>query len=129
MKKFIRILPFYEILRLVFILLFPPEEKPALMPVSWYAAVPLLMLVPLLAWLMYAEKEHLDLTKKLYCLTKLLQTVGLTVFTISNIVMLKTSALINDVKSLKIIVFSLVIILIDGILSVIVLKMGGEVCK
>ena len=43
--------------------------------------------------------------------------------------MLKTSALINDVKSLKIIVFSLVIILIDGILSVIVLKMGGEVCK
>ncbi|MBO7484492.1 MAG: hypothetical protein J6T84_00320 [Spirochaetaceae bacterium] len=129
MKKIIRILPFYEILRLVFILLFPPEEKLALMPVSWYAAVPLLMLVPLLAWLMYAEKEYLDLTKKLYCLTKLLQTVGLTVFTISNIVMLKTLALINDVKSLKIIVFSLVIILIDGILSVIVLKMGGEVCK
>ena len=129
MKKFIRILPFYEILRLVFILLFPPAEKLALMPVSWYAAVPLLVLVPLLAWLMYTEKEYFDLTKKIYILAKLLQAVGLTVFTVSNIVMLKSAALLNNVKSLKIIVFSLVIILIDGILSVIVLKMGGEVCK
>ena len=129
MKKFIRILPFYEILRLVFILLFPPAEKLALMPVSWYAAVPLLVLVPLLAWLMYTEKEYFYLTKKIYILAKLLQAVGLTVFTVSNIVMLKSAALLNNVKSLKIIVFSLVIILIDGILSVIVLKMGGEVCK
>ena len=129
MKKFIRILPFYEILRLVFILLFPPAEKLALMPVSWYAAVPLLVLVPLLAWLMYTEKEYFDLTKKIYILAKLLQAVGLTVFTVSNIVMLKSAVLLNNVKSLKIIVFSLVIILIDGILSVIVLKMGGEVCK
>ena len=129
MKKIIRILPFYEILRLVFILLFPPEEKLALMPVSWYAAVPLLVLVPLLAWLMYTEKEHFDLTKKLYCLAKLIQIIGLIVSTISNIVVLKTSVLFSGVKSLKIIVFSLVIILIDGILSIIVLKMGGEVCK
>ena len=100
MKKFIRILPFYEILRLVFILLFPPAEKLALMPVSWYAAVPLLVLVPLLAWLMYTEKEYFDLTKKIYILAKLLQAVGLTVFTVSNIVMLKSAALLNNVKSL-----------------------------
>ena len=129
MKKIIRILPFYEILRLVFILLFPPAEKLAAMPVSWYAAVPLLVLVPLLAWLMYTEKEHIDLTKKLYCLAKLIQIIGLMVSTVSNIIVLKTSVLFNDVKSIKIIVFSLVIILIDGILSIIVLKMGGEVCK
>jgi hypothetical protein len=43
--------------------------------------------------------------------------------------MLKTSVFFYIVKSFKIIVFSLVIILIDGILSIIILKMGGEVCK
>ncbi len=104
-------------------------EKLAAMPVSWYAAVPLLVIVPLIAWLLCTEKEYFDLIKKLYCLVKLVQIIGLMVFTVSNIVMLKTSVFFDIVKSFKIIVFSLVIILIDGILSIIILKMGGEVCK
>lgn len=80
-KIMVSIFYIYEICRLFFILLFRPEFSTDVLPVSWYAAVPLLGLPLILIYLYHvpAFQIYRPCTGRLFCLATALSDGGMLV--------------------------------------------------
>jgi formate hydrogenlyase subunit 3/multisubunit Na+/H+ antiporter MnhD subunit len=120
-RFFLSLMVFWELVRPVVLVLLRAEPDPRL-PVSWYAAAPLLVFPLLLALLYRFDSKNEPVYAKLYILAKLLSTLGIAAYGGQHLsAALSGSALFDGYNLFKPLGILLIFLIIDGILAVLIL--------
>jgi hypothetical protein len=110
----------YELVHIFCILTTRPEFAIEILPVSWYASVPLLLLpIIFLYFLATKEKEEKSPFQKLYVLVKILSLISLAGYIQADLPYAQTYGALNDFYSLRHLLYLVIFFIFDGIISVV----------
>ena len=115
----------YELARFFFFVFSHPLKSVQILPPSWYAAVPLLVVPPVLAFLLARGAAHQEAVGNLYTLSKAVSALGLAGYAVAWYVVFRRNAAFMGDYALRQLVFVLIFFAIDAILALSRLKKLG----
>lgn len=119
----------YELLRLFFLLKQGAAAVTLTLPVTWFAAIPLLALVPILFFMLFMEEERFAPWLPLISLVKALAIVSIAFFVASSFPTALRFAASGDLRIILPLAGDALFCLVDGALALWCLRRSRVLCK
>ncbi len=119
----------YELLRLFFLLRQGASSVTLTLPVTWFAAVPLLALVPILFFMLAMEEERFAPWLPLISLVKALVIVSVAFFVVSSFPTALRFAASGDLRIILPLTGDVLVCIADGALALWCLRRSRVLCR